>query len=171
MEKQKVYTAILSDYFICMLCNNNNNNNNNANIMSGAFRSTTGQQFFVGFCPNLDFVDQQEKFATCVTKFAQAIKPAEAAFICKILCFEVTKILFGQLVDWMLVNKSLHKREIRPPPPLPAWRAHLWRIFLALPIKNGPLLAELKFRENTAYYWYFLNHQQHPPLQNLLLTV
>ena len=87
--------------------------------MSGAFRSTTGQQFFVGFCPNLDFVDQQEKFATCVTKFAQAIKPAEAAFICKILCFEVTKILFGQLVDWMLVNKSLHKREIRPPPPPP----------------------------------------------------
>ena len=131
MEKQKVYTAILSDYFICMLCNNNNNNNNNANIMSGAFRSTTGQQFFVGFCPNLDFVDQQEKFATCVTKFAQAIKPAEAAFICKILCFEVTKILFGQLVDWMLVNKSLHKREIRPPPPpsLPGERtsgAHFW---------------------------------------------
>ena len=152
MEKQKVYTAILSDYFICML--------------SGTFRSTAGQQFFVGFCPNLDFVDQQEKFATCVTKFAQAIKPAEAAFIHKILCFEVTKILFGQLVDWMFVNKSLHKREIPPPPPC-LESAPLAHIF-GLTDQEWSLLAELKFRENTAYYWYFVNHQQHPPLQNLL---
>ena len=35
----------------------------------------------------------------------------EAAFIRKILCFEVFKILFGQLVDRMLENKSLHESE------------------------------------------------------------
>ena len=34
-----------------------------------------------------------------------------------------------------------------PPPPLP-WAGE-WREFLALPVKNGPLHAELKFRQNT----------------------
>ena len=59
----------------------------------------------------LSFCDQQEKFATsatCVTKLTLA---AKAAFIRKILCFEVFKILFGQLVDRMLENKSLHGHE------------------------------------------------------------
>ena len=49
--------------------------------------------------------------ATCVTKLTLA---AKAAFICKILCFEVFKILFGQLVDRMLENKSLHECEAPP---------------------------------------------------------
>ena len=44
------------------------------------------------------------------------------------------KILFGQLVDRILENKSLHEREAPP---------------LALPVKKGPLRAKLKFRENT----------------------
>ena len=36
--------------------------------------------------------------------------------------------------------------------PLPHPReAHLWHIFLALLAMNGPLPAELKFRENTVY--------------------
>ena len=56
-------------------------------------------------------LNQQEKFAisvTCVTKLTLA---AKAAFIHKILCVEVFKILFGQLVDKMLENKSLHEHE------------------------------------------------------------
>ena len=63
-----------------------------------------------------DLLDQQEKFTTsaiCVTKLTIA---AKADFICKILCFEVYKILFGQLVDRVLENKSLHECEIPPPP-------------------------------------------------------
>ena len=64
--------------------------------------------------PILSFFDQQEKFATsatCVTKLTLA---AKAAFIRKILCFEVFKILFGQLVERMLENKSLHEHEAPP---------------------------------------------------------
>ena len=34
------------------------------------------------------------------------------------------------------------------PPPTPPWAGE-WREFLALPVKNGPLPTELKFRENT----------------------
>ena len=31
-------------------------------------------------------------------------------------------------------------------------KVRLWRIFFALPVRNGPLPAELKFRENTAQF-------------------
>ena len=58
--------------------------------------------------PILDFLDHKEKFvtyATYVTKLTLATKAC--AFIHKILCFEVFKILFGHLVDRMLENKSL----------------------------------------------------------------
>jgi len=41
---------------------------------------------------------------------------AKAAFIHKILGFEVFKILCGQLIDRMLENKSLHECKA---PPLP----------------------------------------------------
>ena len=70
-----------------------------------------------------------------------------AAFIRKILCFEVFEILFGQLVDRMLKNKSLQERKSSP-----TRRVCLWciLIFLALPVKNGPLPDELKFMETTA---------------------
>ena len=34
-------------------------------------------------------------------------------------------------------------------PPSPR-KVCLWYIFVALPVRNGPLPAELKFRENTA---------------------
>ena len=67
--------------------------------------------FFVGFSPNSSLSRQQEKFVTftaCVTKLILA---AKAAFIRKILCFEVVKILFGQLADRMRDNNSLQKRE------------------------------------------------------------
>ena len=33
--------------------------------------------------------------------------------------------------------------------PLPPRKVHLWHIFVALPAMNGPLPAELKFREKT----------------------
>ena len=33
--------------------------------------------------------------------------------------------------------------------PSPTRKVHLWRIFFALLVVNGPLLAELKFRKNT----------------------
>ena len=58
-------------------------------------------------------------------------------------------MLCGELIDRMLENKSLH--ECKAPPP-PARRVHLWYIFLALPVKNGPLPAELKFGENIAMF-------------------
>ena len=83
--------------------------------------------------------------ATCVTKLTLV---AKAAFIRKILCFEVFKILFGQLVDRMLENKSLHECEA---PPL-AGECASGILFSALPVKNGPLPAKLKFRENTENY-------------------
>ena len=37
-----------------------------------------------------------------------------------------------------------------PLPPSPR-KLRLWRIFFALPARNGPLPAELKFRENTVF--------------------
>ena len=40
--------------------------------------------------------------------------------------------------------------SLTPLPPSPR-KVCLWRIFFALPFRNGPLPAELKFRENTAY--------------------
>ena len=49
---------------------------------------------------------------------------------------------------------SLHEREA---PPL-AGECASGALFLALPVKNGPLPAELKVRENTASYagyWFF----------------
>ena len=72
---------------------------------------------------------------------------AKAAFIRKILCFEAFKTLFSQF-DRMLENKSLHEREA----PL-VWESAPLVHILALPVKNGPLPAKLKFRENTANCW------------------
>ena len=63
----------------------------------------------------LDYLDEQEKFTTCVTKLTLL---AKAPFIRKILCFEVFKILFSQLVDRMLKKKSL--LECKAPPTLPS---------------------------------------------------
>ena len=83
--------------------------------------------FFVGFSPNSSLSRQREKFVTftaCVTKLILA---AKAAFIRKILCFEVVKILFGQLADRMRDNKTLQKREA--PHPLPHSRVPLAHIF------------------------------------------
>ena len=70
---------------------------------------------------------------------------AKAPFIRKILCFEVFKILFSQLVDRMLKKKSLLECKAPPPqPPPPPSSAY----FFALPVKNDPLPPELKFSEN-----------------------
>ena len=60
----------------------------------------------------------------------------------KSVCFEVFKILFGQFVERMLKNKSLHEREAPPPAGECASGAYFW------PCLNGPLPAKLKFREN-----------------------
>ena len=55
-------------------------------MLTGTFQITAGLQFlFVGFCP-------------------------KSAFIREILCFELFKILFDELVNRMLENKSLHAR-------------------------------------------------------------
>jgi len=117
MEKQKVYTAILSDYFILK----------NADwFLSKHCRLTI---FSWASVPIPDFLDPHETFATsttCVTKLTLA---AKAAFTCTVLCFDVFKILFAQLVDRMLKNKSLHEHKARRlPPPLPP---------PALLVKNG----------------------------------
>ena len=48
-----------------------------------------------------------------VTKLTLTVK---AAFIHKILCFGMFKIIFGQLVDRMLENKRLFECEPPPPP-------------------------------------------------------
>ena len=55
--------------------------------------------------PILDFLDQQEKFTTCVTKLTLA---AKVAFIHKILAL---------FVDRMHENRGLHECEPRFPPP------------------------------------------------------
>ena len=39
--------------------------------------------------------------------------------------------------------------SLTPPPPPPPGKLCLWCIFFAFPAMNGPLPAELKFRENT----------------------
>ena len=98
--KNKKYTQLftLITLFKCLLVN---------------FKALQANNFFVGFCLNfLDFLDQQEKYATsmtCVNKLTLAVK---AAFIHEIHCSEVFKILFGQqLVDRMFENKSLHNRN------------------------------------------------------------
>ena len=64
--------------------------------------------------PILSFCDHQEKCATSATFVTKLTLEAKAAFIRKSVCFEVFKILFGQLVDRMLENKSLHEREAPP---------------------------------------------------------
>ena len=90
-----------------------------------------------------------------VTKLTLTVK---AAFIHKILCFEMFKIIFGQLVDRMLENKRLFACEPPPPPPPPqARRVHLWCIFLALPFRDGPLPAELNFGKNTGLDQYIVS--------------
>ena len=49
--------------------------------------------------------------------------------------------------------KNLAPTRVGPCPslhyPPPLRNVHLWGIFFALPAMNGPLPAELKFRENT----------------------
>ena len=87
-----------------------------------------------------------------VTKLTLAVK---AAYIHKILCFETFKIIFSQLVNRMLENKSLFECEAPPPPP--ARSLHLWCIFLALPFRDGPLPAELNFGENTGLDQYIVS--------------
>ena len=47
-------------------------------------------------------------------------------------------------------TKSMH-------PPPPARRVYLWCIFLALPLRNGPLPAELNFGENTGLDQYIVS--------------
>ena len=66
------------------------------------FEAMQVNNFFAGFCLNifLDFLDQQEKFATsaaCVTKLTLA---ARVAFIRKILCFEVFKMSVSGAYFW-----------------------------------------------------------------------
>jgi len=65
----------------------------------------------------------------------------------------VFKKLFSQLVNRMLENKSLHEPEGLPPR-----RECLWWIVFALLVKNSPLRAELKFRENTAEWIFLVGH-------------
>ena len=98
----------------------------------------------------LDFLNQQENFATSVACVIKLTRVAKTAFIHKILCFEVFKILFGQLVDRMLENKSRQERDAPPLPHLPG-ESPSGAYILALLVKNGPLPAELKFRENTEH--------------------
>ena len=76
--------------------------------------------------PILSFFDQQEKFATSATFVTKLTLAAKAAFIRKSVCFEVFKILFGQLVDRMLQNKSLHECEAPPPAGECASGTHFW---------------------------------------------
>ena len=66
--------------------------------------------------PILDFLDQQENFATSMAYVTKLTLVAKAAFIHKILCFEVFKIPFGQLDERMLENKSCREREAPPSP-------------------------------------------------------
>ena len=77
----------------------------------------------------LDFLNQQENFATSVAYVIKLTRVAKAAFIHKILCFEVFKILFGQLVDRMLENKSHQERDVPPPSPTCQERAPLVHTF------------------------------------------
>ena len=77
----------------------------------------------------LDFLNQQENFATSVAYVIKLTRVAKAAFIHKILCFEVFKILFGQLVDRMLENKSRQERDAPPPSPTCQERAPLAHTF------------------------------------------
>ena len=99
--------------------------------------------------PILDFLDQQGKFTTSTTFVTKLTLVAKAYFVRKILVLRCRK--FGQLVDRVLENKSLHDAHMNAPS---ARRVLLWRIFLALPVMNGPLPAELKCRENTGFIWH-----------------
>ena len=88
--------------------------------------------------PILDFLDQQEKFATsatCVTTLTLATK---AAFIHKILCFEVFSV--NWLTECSKIKSFMNAKT---------YRAYI--VFLTLPIKNGPLPTELKFKESTVF--------------------
>ena len=79
-------------------------------MLTGTFKALQANNFFTGFCPNSRISQQQEKFAspaTCVkTKLTLVVN---VGFICRILCFEVLKVLFSKLVDRMFKNESLHE--------------------------------------------------------------
>ena len=108
------------------------------------FKALQANDFFVGFCPNSKLFRPVGKVrATSATFVTKLILAAKAAFIRKSVCFEVFKILFGQLVERMLENKSLHEREALPLAGECASGVYFW------PCLNGPLPAKLKFRENT----------------------
>ena len=70
-----------------------------------------------------DFLYQQEKFATSTTCVTKSTLEAKAAFMRK------NSLLGG-------VGK----------------RMRFWHIFLALPVKNGPLPTELKFMGRTLQF-------------------
>ena len=75
--------------------------------------------------PILDILDQQEKFTTYVTKLNLA---ANATFICKILCFEVFKILSVNWLTGCLKIKAFTNVKL-PRTPLPgecASGAYFW---------------------------------------------
>ena len=105
----------------------------------------------MGFCPNSTLSRPARKvWDLCVLCYLlyKLTLAAKAAFIHKILCFKVFVILFGQLVERMLKNNSQFKNTKLPhQESIPLWCI---LIFLALPIKKGPLPNELKFRETTA---------------------
>ena len=67
-------------------------------MLTGTFQSIAGEQFFLWASVTiLDFLNQQEKFVTSATCVTELTLLAQAAFIHKILCFEVIKIFFGQI--------------------------------------------------------------------------
>ena len=103
----------------------------------------------MGFCPNSTLSRPARKvWDLCVLCYLlyKLTLAAKAAFIHKILCFEVFVILFGQLVERMLKNNSQFKNTKLPhqeSTPL----VHI--NFFGL-IRKGSLPNELKFRETTA---------------------
>ena len=54
----------------------------------------------------------------------------------------------SKYVDYELGAVKKAFINAKPPSHTPPWAGE-WRKFLALPVKNGPLHAELKFRQNT----------------------
>ena len=102
--------------------------------------------FLWAYVPILSFIDQQEKFAasaTCVTKLTLAAR--QPSFV----KFFVLRCLKYFSVNWLRGCSKI--KAFMNAKPSPGRRVRLWNTFLALPVKNGPLPAKLKCRENTAF--------------------
>ena len=100
--------------------------------------------------PILDFLDQQEKFATCVTKLTLATK---AAFIHKILCFEVFSV--NWLTECSKIKSFMNAKTIEHTLYFWPYPSRMVPYLLSWNLRRAPH-SHTFFQENPAFCYFFI---------------